>query len=118
MANFEILVLLTDKSPEVDGAKAGEVIEIRPEGWPWSDLELSHPHAQIIVAPILPTHAMTLYYPHSWGQRQKRLKYPQKQHRIDLTKLPQQEHFVGGERKQAKVVLTNDDIINATYKVP
>ena len=115
---MELLVSLIDKSDAIDDVKAGEVITIQPDGWAWSEIELSHPHAQIISAPILNTHAQTLMRPHTMPQNWVRgTKYPRKAYLLDLTKLPNPEHFKAGQRIQGKVVLQNEDVVNASIKV-
>ena len=115
---MELLVSLIDKSDAIDDLKAGEVITIQPDGWKWSEIELSHPNAQIISAPILDSHAQTLMRPHTMPANMVRgVKYPRKAYLLDLSKLPSPELFKAGPRKESKVVLQNADVVNASIKV-
>lgn len=115
---MEMMVALVARSAAIDDVQAGEVMEIRPDGWEWSQAELANPNWQLISAPILNTHAATLMKPHSWGERVRGTRYPRKAYLLDLSLLPQQEHFKAGHRVQSRVVLQNADVVNATIMVP
>jgi hypothetical protein len=115
---MELLVALAARSDAIDDLQAGEVITIQPDGWPWSAIELSHTGAQIISAPILTTHAQTLMQPHTPPHlRTRGVKYPRKGYRLDLTKLPNPEHFKPGQRVMSKITLAREDVENASIKV-
>jgi hypothetical protein len=115
---MELLVSLIDKGDAIDALRMGEVITIQPDGWGWSQIELTHPNAQIISAPILDSHAQTLMRPYAMPSTMVRgVKYPQKAYLLDLSKLPHPELFQAGQRTQSKVVLQNADVVNATVKV-
>jgi len=105
---MELLIALSARSNAIDDLQAGEVITIQPDGWPWSAIELAHPGAQIISAPILQSHAQTLT---------RGVKYPRKAYLLDLSKLPNPEHFKPGQRTQSKVTLQRADVENASIKV-
>ena len=49
---MELLISFVDKSDHVGSTKRGDVIEICPDGWGWSDAELTHPDWRIIRSPI------------------------------------------------------------------
>jgi hypothetical protein len=115
---MELLIALSARSNAIDDLQAGEVITIQPDGWPWSAIELTHPGAQIISAPILQSHAQTLMHPHTLPHlRTRGVKYPRKAYLLDLSKLPNPEHFKPGQRTQSKVTLQRADVENASIKV-
>jgi len=115
---MELVVLTVAKGPNIDHMQRGEVLDIKPDGWNWSALELTRQDLHIIRAPILHSHAQALQDLHTPlhlmkpGQR-----YPRKSHLLDLDKLPNAQEFAGGRRTQGIVVLQNDDVLNATTKV-
>ena len=56
----EILVWLEDKNPNakagvrgIGGYHKGDVIVVCPDGWPWSEIERTHPQWAIVKAPLL-----------------------------------------------------------------
>src|ERR1700688_4753711 len=102
---MEILVSVVTVGPAVDNIQAGEVITVKPDGWGWSQTELSHPNAQIISAPILPTHANMLMMQHTRRSlRVGGITYPRKAYLIDMSTLPNSELF-SGARTQSMVTL-------------
>jgi len=52
---MELLVRLEDRGDPTDPttAKRGDVIDIRPDGWPWSERERNHPARRLIRVPDL-----------------------------------------------------------------
>ena len=50
---MEILCRIVDKSAREDASKRGDVIAIRPDGWAWSNEELTNPDWRIIQVDIL-----------------------------------------------------------------
>jgi len=118
---MELLVSLINKSDAIDDLRLGEVITIQPDGWNWSEIELSHPDAQIICAPIFQSHAQTLMRPHTIPSNTVRgVKYPRKAYLLDLGKLPSSELFKATKdrlRAQSKVMMQNADVVQATIKV-
>lgn len=57
---MEMLVWLVDKGPSIDQYKAGDVIVVCPDGWPWSDLEKTNADWVIVRTAILPVEAEAL----------------------------------------------------------
>lgn len=57
---MELLVSIADKCDHVGSTKRGDVIEICPDGWGWSDAELNHPDWRVIRSPIPQTLINTL----------------------------------------------------------
>lgn len=45
---MELLIRVVDKGPGVDQSKAGDVIAICPDGWAWSQHELTNPEWVIV----------------------------------------------------------------------
>ena len=114
---MELLVRIVDKGPDIDHEKAGMVIDIRPDGHPWSELEKTHPEAHIISAPIIQSYADLLKQPHSFGMRVRGKKYPHRTHHLDLTKLPSPDEFKAGGRTKPMVNMATQDILGAIYEV-
>ena len=114
---MEILLAVTANGPAIDNIQAGEVITIQPDGWGWTDAELSNPNWHIISAPILPSHANTLLMAHTRIDLQVGgVKYPRKAYLLNLSAMPNPTLF-NGSRTQPMVVLQNSDVVAATAKV-
>jgi hypothetical protein len=109
---MELLVAGLDRSERIDDIKAGQVIDVHPDGWGWSEAELSNPNWHVISAPILPTHVATLMQQHSFGQRVRGNQYPQTAHLLNLPALG-----LGPTRTVKIVALSNEQMVNATIKV-
>ena len=114
---MELLVITVPRSDAIDDHQRGDIVEIMPDGWGWSDIEKTHPRAHIIRAPILDTHASQLLSRHPNG-RVIGQKNPVHSHRIDFDLLPNPDEFKPGNRTKPIVELENDHIIAATVKVP
>lgn len=90
---MEILCRIVDKGPGDDCSKRGDIISVQPDGWAWSNEELTNPDWRIIaVDSLLNTDRDSMLacrHDYPVGKFRKREWF------LDFSKLPLPRRFTG-----------------------
>ena len=89
---MEVLLRVVDKGVAIECSKAGDVIAICPDGWPWSQEELTRDEWRIVRCPLTQTMADAIL---STFQNQATGKFVRRQNTLNLTLLPNPSQYVG-----------------------
>lgn len=109
---MEALIRVADKGVGEDCSKAGDVISICPDGWPWSPAELSNPDWRIVRVNILQAQADAFLAKSNNANVKRRREWM-----IDFSLLPNPALFAG-DRTQAIITLTRAQVVAAAVKKP
>lgn len=109
----ELLIRVVDKvndDPEKNAqcSKAGDVIVVCPDGWPWSAAERTEPFWRVVRVPLLQTEIeAALAEDHQSGKLVRRRRW-----KIDLAALPNAARF-SGVRQDEIIELTRQQVASA-----
>jgi len=111
MEIMQILVRVVDRDGAVGSSKRGDVIDIHPDTWVWSEVELNYPDWRIIRSPLLESHADILMQGALEDSPDSRLF---RSWSIDFSKLPDPDLFSGV--RGGTINLENDELVGAVMK--
>lgn len=109
---MEALIRVVDKGVAEDCSKAGDVIAICTDGWPWSSAELTNLDWRIVRVNILQAQADAFM-----SRSNNPLVKRRREWTIDFSKLPNPALFAG-DRTQAIITLTRAQVVAAAVKKP
>ena len=108
---MEILIRVVDKGAAEDCSKAGDIIATVPNGWQWSNAELTNPDWRIVRTNILQTQADAFLAKTTTNTNHRR------DWKIDFSLLPDPSLFEG-PRTQGIITLTRAQIVAAAVRKP
>lgn len=112
---MEALIRLVDKGPAEDCSKRGDVIAVQPDGWAWSNEELTNPDWIIVVVnSLLGTDRDSML---SAPRNPPIGRFRRRDWFIDFSVLPLPNRFAW-PRTQAKVNMTRVGFIVALRQKP
>lgn len=113
---MEFLIRIVDKGVQIDASKAGDVIAAMPDGWAWSQAELTNPEWRIVsVLGVLQSTVDALLSQTQVESAQKR----RREYGVDFSQLPDPTLFqYTGLRPQEIISLTKQQVTKAAYKKP
>lgn len=109
---MEALIRVVDKGEAEDCSKAGDVIAICPDNWPWSPAELTNPDWRIVRVNILQAQADAFL-----AKANSPLVVRRREWRVEFSLLPNPALFTG-ERTQDIITLTRAQVVAAAVKKP
>jgi hypothetical protein len=112
---MEALLAVVDKNTGVvDAIQAGDIIDVHPDGWPWTDTEKTNPDWRIVQVNVLQSTVDALLSADAPVQG-KKARW--RNWGIDVTLLPDPSLFIGA-RGQAIIPLTRAQVVAAAVKKP
>lgn len=116
----ELVIQVVDRTnaenPALDAVcwKAGDVIEVKPDGWNWTARERTNPSWRIVRVPLLTSEvqaALAVDRPEGGAMRRRR------RYTLELAALPQPARFAGA-RQDEIVMLTRGQVVAALKLKP
>jgi hypothetical protein len=108
----EILIRVVDRGQTEDSSRAGDVIAVCPDGWGWSQIELTHQEWRIIKVNVLQS-TVDAFLAKSQVVGVKR----RREWKLDFSLLPNSSLF-SGIRTQGIIALTRAQVVAAAVKKP
>jgi hypothetical protein len=106
---MEILVRVVDKGPTRQHSQAGDVIAVCPDGWGWTQVELTNDDWRIVRVPILQTTADALL---AGLPADSVLPFIRRINKIDIPNIPQAiKDRLTGPRQDAILTATRAQIV-------
>jgi hypothetical protein len=109
---MEFLFPVVDQAAAVDAFKAGDIIDYHPDGWPWTQRELTNPNWRIVRVDVLQSTVdafMSTLVPQAGA------KGRQREYQLVLASLPNPSDYVGA-RAQGIIPLTRQQVVAAVVK--